>query len=155
MSIISQTPFIFDGTFRDNIDPNHFFKDDNFLIKKLNEIPFYEQIKDKFGNLSSKIIQKNYSLGEKQLLCLLRALIGNKDILIFDEATSNINLQTEKIIYDTIDKFCNNMIIISIIHKLEYIEKYDRILLVENGRIKEINHKDVNLHLIINNHSNE
>ena len=47
------------------------------------------------------------------------------------------------------------MIIISIIHKLEYIEKYDRILLVENGRIKEINHKDVNLHLIINNHSNE
>jgi len=82
-------------------------------------------------------------------------LIGNKDILIFDEATSNINLQTEKIIYDTIDKFCNNMIIISIIHKLEYIEKYDRILLVENGRIKEINHKDVNLHLIINNHSNE
>ena len=152
MSVISQTPFVFDGTFRDNIDPNHFYKKDNLLLNKLNEIPFYEQIKNKFGNLENKIVQRNYSLGEKQLLCLIRVLINNKDVLILDEATANINLQTEKIIYDTIDKFCKNMIIISIIHKLEYIEKYDRILLVDNGRITEINNQnDVDLHSIINN----
>ena len=152
MSVISQTPFVFDGTFRDNIDPNHYYKNDNLLLNKLKEIPFYEQIKNKFGNLQNKIIQRNYSLGEKQLLCLIRVLISNKDVLILDEATSNINLQTEKIIYETIDKLCNNMIIISIIHKLEYIEKYDRILLVDNGIIIEINnHNDVDLYSIINN----
>ena len=112
----------------------------------------YEQIKNKFSNLQNKIIQRNYALGEKQLLCLIRVLISNKDVLILDEATSNINLQTEKIIYETIDKLCNNMIIISIIHKLEYIEQYDRILLVDNGIMTEINnHNDVDLYSIINN----
>ena len=152
MSVISQTPFVFDGSFRDNIDPNHLYKNDTLLLNKLNEIPFYEEIKNKFGNLQNKIIQRNYSLGEKQLLCLIRVLISNKDVLILDEATANINLQTEKIIYDTIDKFCNNMIIISIIHKLEYLEKYDRILLVDNGKITEINNQNsIDLHSITNN----
>ena len=91
-------------------------------------------------DLEKKIIDLSLSEGEKQIICLCRVMIGNNRIIIMDEATSNIDLDTEKLIYDDfINLISKDTIIISILHKLEYINYYDRIIKIsDDGRIENI-----------------
>ena len=74
------------------------------------------------------------SVGEKQLICLCRALLKNNKVLILDEASANIDLNTEKIIYDTINECCKEITVISIMHKKEYMTYFDTIIEMDNGR---------------------
>ena len=143
ISVISQKPFIFnDCSIKENIDPENKIKDKRILLNKIKEYTFMKKIMNKFLNdendLNNKIIDLSLSEGEKQIICLCRTLIKNNKIIIMDEATSNIDLNTEKLIYDDfINNISKDTTIISILHKLDYIKYYDKIIeLSEDGTIK-------------------
>ena len=143
ISVISQKPFIFnDCSIKENIDPEGFIKENRLLLNKIKEFKFMEKFVNKYINiekdLDKNITDLTLSEGEKQIICLCRIMINNNKIIIMDEATSNIDLDTEKLIYDDfINNISKDTTIISILHKLDYIKYYNRIIeLSDNGSIK-------------------
>lgn len=77
------------------------------------------------------------SVGEKQLLCLARALLRKSDILILDEATSNVDMISDEFIQRCIKKYFSHSIVITIAHRLQTIADYDKIFVIEKGEIVE------------------
>jgi ABC-type multidrug transport system fused ATPase/permease subunit len=143
ISVISQKPFLFnDCTIKENIDPDGILKENRTLLYKIKEFKFMEKFVNKYlrteKDLEKNIIDLSLSEGEKQIICLCRIMIKNNKIIIMDEATSNIDLETEKLIYnDFINKISKETTIISILHKLDYINYYDKVVeLSDDGRIK-------------------
>ena len=144
ISVISQKPFIFnDCSIKENIDPDYYFKDNRTLFYKIKELKFMEKFVNKYliteKDLNKNITCLSLSEGEKQIICLCRVMIKNNKIIIMDEATSNIDLETEKLIYDDfINKISEDTTIISILHKLDYINYYSNVIeLSDKGTIKE------------------
>ena len=133
-----QDPFLYEATLRENLDPyNKFTKED--IEKVLKEINFFD-IEKKNGKNDVGIKMKleengnNFSMGEKQLICFARAMLQKKKIIIFDEATSNVDKDTEKIVMNLIDqKFTHNATIILISHKLTNVMNCDRVIVMEKG----------------------
>jgi len=143
ISVISQKPFIFnDCSIKENIDPDNLIKNNKILLKKIHNFHFMNKFIEKYlisvKDLDKKIIDLSLSEGEKQIICLCRVMIANNKIIIMDEATSNIDLETEKLIYDDfINLIPKDTIIISILHKLEYINYYNRTIVIsDDGRIE-------------------
>ena len=136
ISFVSQTPFIYDGSLRDNVDPK-FVYDDTELIEEITKMKFMNELIVKFynGDVNRKVKAAMMSSGEKQLMCLCRAMLKKNKILVLDEATANVDLNTERIIYDSIDSLCKGKIIISIMHKKEYLSRFDKVITLEEGRI--------------------
>lgn len=136
--IVPQDPFLYEATLRENLDPyNKFTKED--IEKVLKEINFFD-IEKKNGKNDVGIQMKleengnNFSMGEKQLICFARAMLQKKKIIIFDEATSNVDKDTEKIVMNLIDqKFTHNATIILISHKLTNVMNCDRVIVMEKG----------------------
>ena len=143
ISVVSQKPFIFnDCSLKENIDPDNIIKDDKILLNKIQKFNFMKNFITKYihekNDLEKKIIDLSLSEGEKQIICLCRIMIKNNKIIVMDEATSNIDLDTEKLIYDDfINLIPKDTTIFSILHKLEYIDYYDKIIeITDDGRIK-------------------
>ena len=143
ISVISQNPFIFnDCSIKENIDPDDLIKDNRSLLNKIKEFKFMEKFIIKYlyteKDLNKNITNLSLSEGEKQIICLCRIMIKNNKIIIMDEATSNVDLETEKLIYDDfINKIPKDTTIISILHKLDYINYYNKVIeLSDKGTIK-------------------
>lgn len=134
--VVTQKPFIYDGTFREMLDPKYKYESDDYLSTEVKKMKFMDQIIIKYFEDPKKTIKaSDLSIGEKQLICLCRALLKKNKILVLDEATANIDINTEKLIYDSIDTLCHGMIIISIMHKKEYLNRFDMVITLESGKI--------------------
>ena len=79
-----------------------------------------------------------FSVGQKQLLCLGRALLKKNKILVLDEATSNVDMQTDNFIQDCIKKNFKETTVITIAHRLNTIADYDKVIVMSRGRIIEM-----------------
>ena len=77
----------------------------------------------------------NLSIGEKQLICIIRAILRKSKIVIMDEATSSIDYKSEEIIQRTINKILNQSTVITIAHRIKTIINYDKIITLDNGEI--------------------
>ncbi|KAK6191316.1 hypothetical protein SNE40_003038 [Patella caerulea] len=139
LSIISQDPVLFNGSVRFNLDPDKTLSEDK-LWSALEIV----QLKDVVSNLPQKIDSNvsesgdNFSAGQKKLLCLARAFLRDSRIIILDEATASIDLETEKKLQDILlDKAFEDKTIITIAHRISTIMCYDKILVMENGHIAE------------------
>ena len=77
-------------------------------------------------------------MGQKQLLCLSRALLNNNRFLILDEATSNVDMETDKQVQRAIREHFKNVTIIAIAHRLQTVRDYDRVIVIEEGRVAEM-----------------
>lgn len=138
-SVMPQYPFIFTGTIKENIDPLDEYLETHIMdILEEVGLKFYVQsLKNGIFtelNPSSNLL----SVGQKQLLCLARAILKKSKILVLDEATSNIDLETEKMIQEKIKYFFSDSTVLTIAHRIQTIADYDRILVLDKGEIVEI-----------------
>ncbi|KAF5303209.1 hypothetical protein FQA39_LY10122 [Lamprigera yunnana] len=140
ISIIPQDPVLFTGTVRTNLDPDGEHSDDD-LWKAIEEVNLKKIITTLNANIGDS--GSNYSVGQKQLICLARALLRKNSILVLDEATASMDPQTDALIQNIIRRrFCDSTII-TIAHRLNTIMDSDKILVLDFGRILEYDHPQV------------
>ncbi|KAL4486802.1 hypothetical protein ABPG72_006634 [Tetrahymena utriculariae] len=142
-SIIPQNGFLFEGKLRDNIDPLNVFSDQQIrdFMNDLNlSIDRIQQAQKGSSYLDFQIEKagKNLSNGEKQIVNFLQSIIQQKEIIILDEATSNMDPQTDKkIINLLLTKIVKDKTLILISHRLENLKDFDIIYVMNNGQIVE------------------
>lgn len=78
-----------------------------------------------------------FSVGQKQLICLARAALGHNKIVILDEATANMDVDSENLLYTIVEEVFSECTILIIAHRLDYIKKCDRVMVIESGRLIE------------------
>uniref|UniRef100_A0AAX7TYV4 Multidrug resistance-associated protein 4 n=1 Tax=Astatotilapia calliptera TaxID=8154 RepID=A0AAX7TYV4_ASTCA len=141
MSIIPQDPVLFTDSVRKNLDPFNQHTDED-LWKALEEVQLKSVVEELPGKLEAVLAESgsNFSVGQRQLVCLARAILRKNRILIIDEATANVDPRTDELIQKTIrDKF-KECTVITIAHRLNTIIDSDRIFVLESGTIQEFDH---------------
>lgn len=138
VSVIPQDPILFSGSLRSNLDPFNMYTDDEIWMS-LHKVQLSCKISLKNQQLHSRIVElgRNYSLGERQLICLARALLKKSHLLVIDEATANVDNETDKHIQEILKQHFQHCTMITIAHRLNTIMNSDRIVLMESGRIME------------------
>ncbi|KAJ5698548.1 hypothetical protein N7462_000553 [Penicillium macrosclerotiorum] len=132
---VSQDSLLFKGSVRLNADPTGSHTDQD-ILNALKSVQLLPAIQEK-GSLDTDIDEIHLSHGQKQLFCLARAILRPGNILILDEATSNIDTKTDEIMQRVIrEKFCNHTII-AVAHKLDTILDFDRIVVLDAGQVVE------------------
>ena len=142
ISIIPQEPYLFQDTLRNNIDPLC-QRTENEIIKTLSEVGLWIKFKTKKG-LDTKIERdgSNLSQGEKQLICLSRALLFQKKVILMDEATANIDPESESSIQRLIKERFVGCTLIMIAHRLNTVLQCDKILVLDKGQVLEFEDLD-------------
>ncbi|EXX63324.1 P-loop containing nucleoside triphosphate hydrolase protein [Rhizophagus irregularis DAOM 181602=DAOM 197198] len=148
IAIIPQEPVIFAGTIRSNLDPFRKCTDEE-IWNALKAVHLYDKVKSSTSRLDTQVLEngRNFSLGQRQLFCIARALLKKTNILVLDEATSAVDLQTDVIIQETIKKNFADHTVLTIAHRLNTIMEADRILCLNEGRVVEF---DTPLNLLNN-----
>jgi len=138
LSIIPQTPVIFADTVRKNLDPFDNLSDQE-LWNVLEEVGLksYVQTLEKQLDTDMTGCATIFSTGQKQLVCLARAIINKSQIIVLDEATANVDVETDNFIQKTIMRKFQNCTVITIAHRLITIADYDRVVVMDNGRVVE------------------
>jgi ATP-binding cassette subfamily C (CFTR/MRP) protein 1 len=138
LTIIPQEPVLFAGSLRMNLDPFNIYKDERiWAVLKLSHLhDFVSSLKD---GIHHKVSEggDNLSVGQRQLLCLARALLKKTKILVLDEATAAVDLETDDLIQGTIREEFKDSTVLTIAHRLNTIMDYDRIMVLDNGHIAE------------------
>ncbi|XP_065902754.1 ATP-binding cassette sub-family C member 4-like isoform X2 [Dysidea avara] len=138
ISIIPQDPVLFSGTVRYNLDPFNELADHQ-LWDALEEVQLREVVMNLEDGLEAQVFEggSNFSVGQRQLMCLARSLLRRNKILVIDEATANVDLITDGIIQEMIRKKFNYCTILTIAHRLETIMDSDRVLVLSSGKVIE------------------
>ncbi|KAI8993635.1 P-loop containing nucleoside triphosphate hydrolase protein [Pilobolus umbonatus] len=159
LTIIPQDPTLFSGSLRSNMDPFDQFddeeifvalrrvhlisSDDDSMLNDASTIASDSNMKhvnmNVFKDLNSPVTEggKNFSQGQRQLLCLARALLKRSRIVLMDEATASVDFETDKAIQKTISNEFVDSTILCIAHRLHTVIEYDRILVLDQGQILE------------------
>ena len=144
ISVISQDPVLFAGSLRMNLDPFDEFSDYE-IWQSLGKAHAKKMVQNMPKQLEGDVREcgANFSVGERQLLCLARALLQRTKIIVMDEATANVDYDTDCLIQETIRKRLQGCTVITIAHRLNTVIDYDRILVLEDGKIVEFDEPQV------------
>lgn len=157
VTIVPQEPVLFEGTLRMNLDPFNEFSDSRILdvlsqlgltgfrssnspsssLHTRNLLSLVDHSWDQFSDLSTSISEGggNISQGQRQLLCLARALLKGSKVILMDETTGSIDNETEQKVREAVKAIDSTLIVIA--HRLRVILDYDVVLVLDKGRIIE------------------
>ncbi|CAK5065017.1 unnamed protein product [Aphanomyces euteiches] len=141
LTIIPQDPILFSGSLRFNIDPSQQASDAD-LWAVLKKVHLADRLE---GGLDFQVAEKgsNLSVGQRQLLCIARALLRQSRVVVLDEATANIDLESDRLIQQTIKDCFRDVTKLIIAHRLDTIINSDRILVMDHGSAIEYDSPEV------------
>ena len=139
MSVVLQDVFLFNGSVKENICYGEPDADDEAIEQAAQLAHAHEFITQLEDGYDTMIGERGIKLsgGQKQRLSIARAILRNRPILILDEATSAVDVETEKLIQEAMDKVMENRTTVIIAHRLSTVKKADKIIVLENGEIAE------------------
>ncbi|XP_060065903.1 ATP-binding cassette sub-family C member 5-like [Ylistrum balloti] len=151
LSAIPQDPVLFSGTIRYNLDPFNLYSEE-LIWAALEQVHMKEKVRQFCEQLDFEVEENggNFSVGERQLFCLGRAILRKNKILVLDEATASIDTSTDAIIQQTIRDSFSDCTVLTIAHRLNTVLHCDLILIMEAGEILETGHPQ---NLMANPHS--
>lgn len=138
MSVIPQSAILFLGTVRDNLDPFQLHSDPK-LFDVLDKVKLKNYILDQDHGLKTELssVGVNFSAGQKQLLCLARAILRGNKIVMMDEATANVDNETDRFIQQSVRTLFNDCTVLIIAHRLRTIINSDKIIVLDKGTCAE------------------
>ncbi|XP_071374656.1 ATP-binding cassette sub-family C member 11-like [Centroberyx affinis] len=150
LSIIPQDPVLFSGSVRYNLDPFSRYSDtqvwaalEKTYMKKT--VTLFPQVDALEGKLQAEVLEngENFSVGERQLICMARALLRNSKIILMDEATASIDAETDALIQISIRESFRLCTVLTIAHRINTVLQADRILVLDHGQVVELERPEV------------
>jgi len=140
IGIVPQDPFLFSGSIEDNIRYGYLEASHQEVIKAAKTAGAHNFITHLQHGYNTPVGERggNLSAGQRQLICLARAILANPPILILDEATSNVDTNTERIMQQSLRRLVQERTCLIIAHRLSTVTNADRIIVLEQGKIVEI-----------------
>nr|XP_044617388.1 ATP-binding cassette sub-family C member 12 isoform X9 [Equus asinus] len=144
LTVIPQDPILFVGTVRYNLDPFESHTDE-MLWQVLERTFMRDTILKLPEKLQAEVTEngENFSVGERQLLCMARALLRNSKIILLDEATASMDSKTDTLVQNTIKDAFKGCTVLTIAHRLNTVLNCDLVLVMENGKVVEFDKPEV------------
>lgn len=139
ITIVPQDPILFSGELRKNLDPLSARRDDE-IWQALHRCHLGELVQGLEGGLAGSVAEggSNFSVGERQVLCLARALLRGGHVLCLDEATANVDPTNDQRIQHVLAKEVQHLMVLTIAHRLHTVLKANRILVLDAGRVAQL-----------------
>jgi ATP-binding cassette, subfamily B, multidrug efflux pump len=144
IGVVLQDVFLFSDTIKNNITLGNPLLTDEMVWHAADLVGARKFIERLPGNLEYNVMERGatLSVGQRQLISFIRAMVYDPKILVLDEATSSVDSETEHMIQNAIDKMMNGRTAIVIAHRLSTIQKADKIIVLDHGNIKEVGRHD-------------